>query len=89
MEEKGLIVIWLEKVFGKSWRTSLYAFLALLPQVVSAVQYWCVNIGASPVIMNFLSLLSVIIAIFNAKDSKVTGINRPIGTGEPELKEEK
>jgi hypothetical protein len=83
MEEKGILIVWLEKIFGKSWKTSLCGVLIVLPQILSAVQTWCINIGVTPSTMNSVSLLFAALAAIAAKSQDVTGTNRPPGTGEP------
>ena len=91
MEEKGLIVVWLEKLFGKSWRTSLYGTVKFLAYFATGLQvilhsaglampvYWMVATGV-------IGLVSGYVGDLNSKDSAVSGVNRPDGTGEPGLK---
>jgi hypothetical protein len=84
--EKGIIVIYLEKLFGKSWLTSLYGLLSVLPQIFSYFQDFFINIGIKPTTLNSISLLFLALAALEAKGQNVTGKNRDSGTGKPEVK---
>jgi hypothetical protein len=86
MDEKGLFVIYLEKLFGKSWRTSLYGVLSVLPQIFNCFQDFFINLGVKPVTLNSISLLFLALAALEAKGQNVTGKNRDSGTGEPGVK---
>jgi hypothetical protein len=77
-EEKGIVVIWLEKVFGKSWRTSLFAFLAFASESANLVQTYLQQIGVSENVLHGGALVFGLIALLHAKDSQVTGIAKNI-----------
>ena len=76
MEDKGIIEVWMEKLFGKSWLTSLLGILVLLPQILNAIQTWLMDIGVKASTMNSLSLLFAAIAAIASKSYNVTGINK-------------
>ena len=82
MEQKGIIVIYLEKLFGKSWKTSLYGVLSVLPQIFSCFQDFFINMGVKPATLNSISLLFLALAALEAKGQNVTGKNRDEGTGQ-------
>jgi hypothetical protein len=87
MDEKGVIIIWLEKLFGRSWKTSLLGIMVLLPQIFSLLQEWIVDIGVTPAKMNSISLLFAALAAIAAKAQGVSGANRTETTGVPGPKE--
>ena len=77
MEDKGLVELWMEKMFGKSWLTSLLGVLVLIPQILNVLQAWFINIGVSPTEMNSLSLFFGGLAAIASKSYNVTGTNKP------------
>lgn len=82
-DQKGLLVIWLEKIFGKSWKTSLWGGLASLPIFFDCFQSFFVDLGVSSKTLHDISFFCLAMAAFAAKSHDVTGTNRPPGTGEP------
>ncbi len=83
MDQKGTIVVWLEKLFGRNWKTSLCAVLIFLPQIFSVLQEWIVDLGVSTAKLNNVSLLFAALAALAAKSQGVTGLNRIATTGLP------
>jgi hypothetical protein len=88
MEEKGLFIIWLEKLFGKSWRTSLYGTIKFLSYSATGLQATLLQAGLHMPIWGIVAtgvigLIAGYIETLNSKDSAATGTNRPLGTGEP------
>lgn len=81
MNDKGIIAIWMEKMFGRSWRTSLFGLLAVLPQVANLVQTYAANINAPKWAMDTMTLVFGVITVFNMKDKAVTGIDVIPSTG--------
>ena len=65
------------KWFGRSWRTSLYGVLALLPQVAKPVMDYLTTVGAPSAVLNTVSLVFALMFALAAKDRDVTGGNRP------------
>ena len=65
------------KWFGRSWRTSLYGVLALLPQAAKPVMDYLTTMGASGAVLNTVSLVFALMFALAAKDRDVTGGNRP------------
>jgi len=88
MEEKGLIVIWMEKLFGKSYRTSLFGTIGFLAYFATGLQGVLLSTGLDMptwglVTTGVIGLISKWCESLNSKDSQVTGINRPPDTGLP------
>jgi len=65
------------KWFGRSWRTSLYGVLALLPQASKPVMDYLTTMGASDAVLNTVSLVFALMFALAAKDHNVTGGDRP------------
>jgi len=65
------------KWFGRSWRTSLYGVLALLPQAAKPIMDYLTTMGAPSAVLNTVSLVFALLFALTAKDSNVTGGNRP------------
>ena len=65
------------KWFGRSWRTSLYGVLALLPQVAKPVMDYLTTMGAPSAVLNTVSLVFALMFALAAKDRDVTGGHRP------------
>ena len=65
------------KWFGRSWRTSLYGVLALLPQAAKPVMDYLTTMGASGAVLNTVSLVFALMFALAAKDRDVTRSNRP------------
>lgn len=65
------------KWFGRSWRTSLYGVLALLPQVAKPVMDYLTAMGAPSTALNTVSFVFALLFALAAKDHDVTGGNRP------------
>jgi hypothetical protein len=97
MDEKGLIVTYLEKLFGRSWHTSLTACLVAIPQIISAIQAAGLNIGIPTSTLNGISIVAAAVGLAMAKSQSVSGANRtettgvsgPAETGKDPLCEEK
>ena len=88
MDEKGIIVIYLEKLFGASWRTSLSGTIKFLSYFATGIQATLLSAGLKMptwgmVTTGMIGLLAGYIETLNSKDSAVVGTNRPQGTGEP------
>jgi len=81
MDQKGIIVIWLEKLFGRNWKTSILGMFIFLPQILNVLQEWFMDIGVSAAKMNTVSLLFAALAALAAKSQGVTGVNRVPTTG--------
>ena len=65
------------KWFGRSWRTSLYGVLALLPQVAKPVMDYLTTMGAPSTALNTVSFVFALLFSLAAKDRDVTGGHRP------------
>ena len=65
------------KWFGRSWRTSLYGALALLPQVAKPVMDYLTTMGAPSTALNTVSFIFAFLFSLAAKDRDVTGGHRP------------
>ena len=65
------------KWFGRSWRTSLYGVLALLPQVAKPVMDYLTTMGAPSTALNTVSFIFAFLFSLAAKDRDVTGGHRP------------
>ena len=65
------------KWFGRSWRTSLYGLLALLPQAAKPVMDYLTTMGAPSTALNTVSVIFAFLFSLAAKDRDVTGGNRP------------
>lgn len=65
------------KWFGRSWRTSLYGVLALLPQVAKPVMDYLTTMGAPSAVLDTVSLVFALMFALAAKDRDVTGGHRP------------
>ena len=65
------------KWFGRSWRTSLYGVLALLPQVAKPVMDYLTTVGAPDKALNAVSFIFALMFSLAAKDRDVTGGHRP------------
>ena len=65
------------KWFGRSWRTSLYGVLALLPQAAKPILDYLTAMGAPSVALNTVSFVFALLFALAAKDRDVTGGNRP------------
>ena len=76
MGEEGIIVDALEKLFGKSWRTSLFGILAFLTEGATLIQEYLVQMSVSPELLHTSALVFGLIAILNAKDRGVTGTTK-------------
>jgi hypothetical protein len=85
MDEKGLIVIWLEKFFGRSWHTWLAAITAAIPQIIEAFQTSGVNIGIPTSTLNSITAIALIVGVALSKSQTVSGANRTETTGVPGL----
>jgi hypothetical protein len=76
--QDGIIFIWIDKamtkVFGASWRTSLWGIVAIIPQIVKPVQDYLVLEKVSDNTLNIVSIVAAIIFALNSKDRQVTGI---------------
>jgi hypothetical protein len=70
MGDKGLVEIWMERLFGSSWRTSALGILAVLPQVVNLAQTYALDMGMSKGVMDTLTLIFGVLTVLNIKDSK-------------------
>lgn len=81
--EKGLIVIWLEKIFGRSWHTWLAAITAAIPQIIDALQTNGVNIGIPTSTLNSITAIALIVGVALSKSQTVSGSNRIETTGLP------
>jgi len=79
--KRGLVVVLLEKLFGRSWRTSIYGTLAVLPQIANLVQQYGVSIGVPKSILDGITLVFAIITVISTKDKAVHGYNRDENTG--------
>lgn len=65
------------KWFGRSWRTSLYGVLALLPQVAKPILDYLTAMGAPSVALDTVSFIFAFLFSLAAKDRDVTGSHRP------------
>ena len=65
------------KWFGRSWRTSLYGLLALLPQAAKPILDYLTAMGAPSVALNTVSFVFALLFALAAKDRNVTGGPRP------------
>ena len=65
------------KWFGRSWRTSLYGVLALLPQAAKPILDYLTTMGATSDALNTVSFIFALLFALAAKDRDVTGGNRP------------
>ena len=81
--QKGTITIWLEKIFGRNWQTSLAGVMTVLPQIVNYIQDHALDLHVPAIAMNFASLFSFVIFALYAKSQTVTGVNRIATTGLP------
>ena len=70
---KGLIVELLEKLFGASWRTSLFGVLAFLTEAANLIQQYLVQMSVPTELLHTSALFFGLIALMNAKDKGVTG----------------
>jgi len=61
------------RLFGASWRTSVYGVLAFLPQIAQAAQNYIVGLGLSPAVLNTITFFFGILTVLHAKDNRVTG----------------
>ena len=81
--QKGTITIWLEKVFGRNWQTSLAGVFTVLPQIILYIQDHALDLHVPKIAMDFASLFSFVIFALYAKSQTVTGVNRIATTGQP------
>lgn len=65
------------KWFGRSWRTSLYGLLALLPQAAKPILDYLTAMGAPSEALDTVSFVFALLFALTAKDRDVTGGNRP------------
>lgn len=61
------------RIFGASWRTTVYGVMAFLPQIAAAVQTYFVALGLSPMVLNSVTFFFGILTVLHAKDKRVTG----------------
>lgn len=71
--DDGLIVKFLVKVLGRSWKTSLLGIIAILPQLVNGFQFFFLDIGVSAHVLNSMSIFFTALAAMAAKAHDVTG----------------
>ena len=83
MDDKGLMVIYLEKLFGRSYATSIAAILTAIPQIISGIQAAGLNIGIPTTTLNSISIIVAAVGLAMAKSQGVSGANRIDTTGNP------
>ena len=76
MDDQGIIVKCLVKVFGRSWKTSVLGIMMILPQILHGVQVWLVDLGMSTSTLNSISVLFGALAAMAAKAHDVTGTSK-------------
>ncbi|MEN6423321.1 MAG: hypothetical protein ABFD76_15385 [Smithella sp.] len=78
-KDMGVISYYISEVFaflfGKSWRTSIWGLLAILPQIAKSVQDYLVTEKVPDKWLNLVSVVFAVLFALNAKDKQVTGAN--------------
>jgi hypothetical protein len=76
-EDKGIIYNYIDsimsKLFGKSWTTTFWGIIAILPQVMKPIQDYLVTMKVSESVLNLISLVAALIFAINTKSYNVTG----------------
>jgi hypothetical protein len=86
--EKGIFVRMMEKLFGQSWKTSLYGVLVFLAGSSVMIQQYLVDLKVPQWVLLTAFLFFGLLRSLNTKDSNVVGrsdvpalpINPPPGT---------
>jgi len=76
-QEMGIIPYYVSKsfsfLFGKSWITSIWGLLAILPQAAKPIQDYLITEKVPDKWLNLVSVVFAILFAINAKDKQVTG----------------
>lgn len=67
------------KIFGASWRTSLWGILSILPQIAKPVQDYLETQKISANTLNIVTMIFAVLFVLTAKDKQVTGGTIPNG----------
>ena len=73
VDEQGIISKAFGYLFGRSWRTTLWGIMALLPQIAKPIQDYLIAIKVPERILDLVTMIFAILFIINSKDRQVAG----------------